>query len=95
MDINISINNIRNESIFGVYEDGHRSVVVIQIGGAVVPVMEYPSTRKSNWIPRSEMSRFYLDHLDKCDLSHVKCDMTLVQAVALADLRYILEEGRI
>lgn len=92
MNITINVNNVRNESIFGVYEDSARSVVVIRLGDAVVPIMEHPSTAKSYWIPRSEMSQFYLAHLDKCDMSHVNCNMTLVQAVALADLRYNLEE---
>lgn len=84
--MNIKINDIHNEHIFGYVINNKAITVVAKIGEKIIPVMHHGSFNDSEWLPMSELGTFERRAI-KNNLCKVgECNLTMVEAAAAAAL---------
>ena len=84
--MNIKINDIHNERIFGYVINNKAITVVAKIGEKIIPVMHHGSFNDSEWLPISELGTFERRAI-KSNLYKIgECNLTMVEAVAAAEL---------
>lgn len=84
--MNISINSIQNEKIFGYMVNNKAITVVAKIGEKVIPVMHHGSFNDSEWLPMSELGIFERRAIKSSLYKVGECNLTMTEAVAAAEL---------
>ena len=84
--MNIKINDIHNEHIFGYVINNKAITVVAKIGEKIIPVMHHGSFNDSEWLPMSELGAFERRAIKNNLYKVGECNLTMVEAVAAAEL---------
>lgn len=84
--MNIKIDNIHNEHIFGYVINNKAITVVAKIGEKIIPVMHYGSFNDSEWLPMSELGVFERRAIKNNLYKVSECNLTMVEAAAAAEL---------